>query len=148
MYQNTDNTSQKRGQQKGCQCPLQAAGFFFYGHQRGGAGPVQQGKQHGAECRHGRPAVCGKERVQGGKIFHFHKTSGGKVCHQDNGQYDFVGGNTEDKGNQNHAVQSHKPRKGIEKAGTVREQAGTRNGNIGGKPDNDAGRGGSHHRAS
>ncbi len=148
VYQKTGAASKNRGKQKGDKRPLQAAGLFFYGEQRGGAGPVQQGKEHGAESGNRCPAIDGKERMQGGKAFRLHKASRGKISHQDNGQYNFIGGDAEDKGNQDNAVQTYKAGEGLKKTGAVGEQAGVCNRNVGGKPDNDAGGSGSQHSAA
>lgn len=148
VYNKAGAATQNRGKQKSNERPFQAAGLFFYGEQCGGAGPVQKRKEHGAEGGNRCPAVDGKERVQGGKAFCLHKASCGKISHQNNRQYNFIGRNAKDKGNQNNAVQTHKAGEGREKTGTMGKQAGVCNRNVGGKPDNDTGGSGRQHGAS
>jgi len=108
--------------QEGHDSPFKAAGFLADGKKGGGAGPVHQGEEHGADSGNPGPAVIYQQIPQLCQAVKFQKASLGHIGHDDDGNYDFIGWKSQDKCHQNHAVHAKKLCKGIQEAGAMCQQ--------------------------
>ena len=112
----------------------ETACFLPDGHNRGGAGPVHQRKQDGADGGQRRPAVCRQNLAHGGKVADIGERPAYGVRHDGNRNDDFVCGEAEDKRRENDAVHAEQASERVKECGDVRKQAGIADGHIGKKP--------------
>ena len=103
---------------------------------------MHQGKQHGAYGGYPGPAVLYKQGFQGVEVGHLHQGTLGHISHDDDGDYNFIGGQAEDKGQQDDAVQPQQFCKGVQESGTMGQQSGVPQLNVRHNPDDEPGRSG------
>ena len=63
-----------------------------------------------------------------------------EIGHQDDGDDNLVGGESQDKGNQDDAIQPHEPPEGVKEAGQIQKDALASHVDVGQYPDNQTGR--------
>ena len=66
---------------------------------------MHQRKQHGAQGSHPGPAVVDQQAVQLGQIPQFQQGTSGEVGHDDDGDYNLIGWEAQQKGDENHPIQ-------------------------------------------
>ena len=136
------------GEEDGEQCPFQASRFSADGQNCGGAGPMQQRKQDGADGGGLCPAVGGKEEVQLG-AGQFTQISLCGISHDDDGKNDLIGRQAEQKSGQNRSIHSKQSAQRIQKASETGEKGGVVcSRQVGQKPDQQPGRNGSQNSAA
>ena len=123
------------GKEKGQTGPFHTAGLFSYGHQSGGTGPVKEEKYHGTQCCNPGPVLGNQKRFKVCQTARIHKSSLGRIGHDDDGDHDFIGRQPQDKGHKDHAVHAKKPPKRIQTSADMAQKAYIIDGNICQNPD-------------
>ena len=100
-----------------------------------GARPVQQRKEHCAYCGQPRPSVGYEQLMEGGITFKINDMSRRHIGHQYNGDHNLIRGKTEDKSEEDDAVQPHQMGEGVEEMGAVHQEAHSPDLDVGGEPD-------------
>ena len=92
---------------------------------------MKEGENCHTEGSFHSPPVGRQKRKKLSLIGHFNQLAGLQIGHQDNGNYNLVGGKAQYKSGQDHAVHTQKLSKWFKKAGEPGEQAQISDVNIG-----------------
>ena len=103
---------------------------------------MKEGEKDGAGGGNRGPALGSQDLLQGEKTAGFGECVLVQAGHQDDGQYNLIGWQAQEKGHEDHTVQTEKGGEGMKDIGTERQQAAASCRDIGHEPDEDSRRDG------
>ena len=148
IHQSAGDQSAYRGQKKGQRRKRSAARLPANRQKGGGAGPVHQTEQDHAEGGQRRPPVGGQQLSQRMQRLVFRQGGRAHISHHHDGNYRFVGGESQNKGQEDDPVHTEDPSHGIQNPRQVGKDGDIAQTDIGQKPNDDPGRGGYRHRST
>ena len=86
------------------------------------------------------PALIGQQGLQGGQAGIIHQASRGQIGHQQDRDHDFIGGERQDKGQQDHPVQPQQLAQRIQEIRAELQQGLIAGMQVGQQPEQDTGR--------